>query len=36
MSDILYFENVERQELEENCEVVKGIQKDDGVAEESP
>jgi hypothetical protein len=36
MADALYFENVERQELGENCEEVDGIQKDDGVAEESP
>jgi hypothetical protein len=29
MCDILYFENVERQELEENCEEFEGTQKDD-------
>jgi hypothetical protein len=36
MCDILYFENVERQELEENCEEFEGTQKDDWVEEESP
>jgi hypothetical protein len=35
MGDTLYFENVARQELGENYEEVDGIQKDDGVAEES-